>query len=155
MVQAALGQLVQLFCPEDGSPDPHSRWQKDGRPVSSDRWVQPAPLPSPSDSRGWEGERAGGSPSSGSQAHCCLRTQRSSPLPALRHQLQSDGSLVISPLRAEDAGTYSCGGPGPDRHSQQVQLHVTGLIPTPPNPPVGSSGPQGGGPSQGAPTLGD
>ncbi|XP_024853900.1 papilin isoform X3 [Bos taurus] len=79
VVQAAVGQLVRLFCPEDGSPDPHSRWQKDGRPVSSDR-----------------------------------------------HQLQSDGSLVISPLRAEDAGTYSCGGPGPDRHSQQVQLHVTG-----------------------------
>ncbi|XP_065796332.1 papilin isoform X6 [Muntiacus reevesi] len=72
VVQAALGQLVRLFCSEDGSPGPHSRWQKDGRPVSSDR-----------------------------------------------HQLQSDGSLVISPLRAEDAGTYSCGGPGPDRHSQQ------------------------------------
>ena len=31
MVQAALGQLVRLFCPEDGSPDPYSRWQKDGR----------------------------------------------------------------------------------------------------------------------------
>ena len=45
MVQAALGQLVRLFCPEDGSPDPYSRWQKDGRPVSSDRWVQPAHFP--------------------------------------------------------------------------------------------------------------
>ncbi|OWK09764.1 hypothetical protein Celaphus_00006015, partial [Cervus elaphus hippelaphus] len=78
VVQAALGQLVRLFCSEDGSPGPHSRWQKDGRPISSDR-----------------------------------------------HQLQSDGSLVISPLRAEDAGTYSCGGPGPDHHSQQVQLRVT------------------------------
>ncbi|XP_055292746.1 papilin isoform X2 [Moschus berezovskii] len=79
VVQVALGQLVRLFCPEDGSLDPHSRWQKDGRPVSSDR-----------------------------------------------HQLQSDGSLVISSLRAEDVGTYSCGGPGPDRYSQQVQLRVTG-----------------------------
>ncbi|KAM9714065.1 papilin isoform 6-T7 [Dama dama] len=78
VVQAALGQLVRLFCSEDGSPGPHSRWQKDGRPVSSDR-----------------------------------------------HQLQSDGSLVISPLRADDAGTYSCGSPGPDHHSQQVQLRVT------------------------------
>ncbi|XP_070325697.1 papilin isoform X6 [Odocoileus virginianus] len=78
VVQAALGQLVRLFCSEDGSSGPHSRWQKDGRPVSSDR-----------------------------------------------HQLQSDGSLVISPLRAEDAGTYSCGGPGPDHHSQEVQLRVT------------------------------
>ncbi|KAF4017622.1 hypothetical protein G4228_009177 [Cervus hanglu yarkandensis] len=78
VVQAALGQLVRLFCSKDGSPGPHSRWQKDGRPISSDR-----------------------------------------------HQLQSDGSLVISPLRAEDAGTYSCGGPGPDHHSQQVQLRVT------------------------------
>ena len=46
VVQAALGQLVRLFCSEDGSPGPHSRWQKDGRPVSSDRWVQPARCPS-------------------------------------------------------------------------------------------------------------
>ena len=60
-MQAALGQLVRLFCPERGSPDPHSRWQKDGQPISSDRWAQPAGSPpSPSDSRGWEGERARG-----------------------------------------------------------------------------------------------
>lgn len=37
LVQAALGQVVRLFCPDDTSLD--TRWQKDGRPVSSDRWV--------------------------------------------------------------------------------------------------------------------
>ncbi|XP_019588925.2 papilin [Rhinolophus sinicus] len=79
LVQAALGQLVQLFCAEDTSLDPHTRWQKDGQPISSDR-----------------------------------------------HRLQPDGSLVISPLRAEDAGTYSCGSSRPVRDSQKIQLRVTG-----------------------------
>ncbi|XP_057586709.1 papilin isoform X2 [Hippopotamus amphibius kiboko] len=79
LVQAALGQLVRLFCPDDSSLDPHTGWQKDGRPISSDR-----------------------------------------------HQLQPDGSLVISPLRTEDAGTYSCGSTRPDRASQKIQLRITG-----------------------------
>jgi hypothetical protein len=39
LVQATLGQLVQLFCPGDTSPEPQARWQKDGRPISSDRCV--------------------------------------------------------------------------------------------------------------------
>ncbi|XP_073098253.1 papilin isoform X3 [Manis javanica] len=79
LVQAALGQLAQLFCPDDASLDPHARWQKDGQPVSSDR-----------------------------------------------HKLQPDGSLVISPLRAEDAGTYSCGGTRPGRDSQKIRLQISG-----------------------------
>ncbi|XP_033706790.1 papilin isoform X2 [Tursiops truncatus] len=79
LVQVALGQLVRLFCPDDSSLDPHARWQKDGRPISS-----------------------------------------------ARHQLQPDGSLVISPLRAEDTGTYSCGSTRPDRGSQKIQLRITG-----------------------------
>ncbi|XP_021574040.1 papilin [Carlito syrichta] len=37
LVQAALGQRVQLFCPEDTSPEGQAAWQKDGQPVSSDR----------------------------------------------------------------------------------------------------------------------
>ncbi|KAB1278245.1 Papilin [Camelus dromedarius] len=79
LVQAALGQLVRLFCPDDTSLDPHAGWQKDGQPISSDR-----------------------------------------------HKLQPDGSLVISPLRAEDAGTYSCGSTRPDHDSQKIQLRITG-----------------------------
>ncbi|CAK7315584.1 PAPLN [Vulpes lagopus] len=79
LVQAALGQLVQLFCQGGTSLDPHARWQKDGQPISSDR-----------------------------------------------HKLQPDGSLIISPLWAEDAGTYSCGSSRPDRDSQKIQLRVTG-----------------------------
>ncbi|XP_043412466.1 papilin isoform X2 [Prionailurus bengalensis] len=79
LVQAALGHLVRLFCQDDTSPEPHARWQKDGRPISSDR-----------------------------------------------HKLQPDGSLVISPLRAEDTGTYSCGSSRPGRDSQKIQLRVTG-----------------------------
>lgn len=77
LVQAALGQVVRLFCPDDTSLD--TRWQKDGRPVSSDR-----------------------------------------------HKLQPDGSLVISPLRAEDAGIYSCGSTRPDRDSGKIRLRITG-----------------------------
>ncbi|XP_066134568.1 papilin [Saccopteryx bilineata] len=78
LVQAALGQVVRLFCPGDTSMDPHIRWQKDGRPTSSDR-----------------------------------------------HRLQPDGSLVISPLQAEDAGSYSC-GTRPGRDSPKIQLRITG-----------------------------
>lgn len=40
LVQVALGHLVRLFCPDDTSLDPHTRWQKDGQPISSDRCVQ-------------------------------------------------------------------------------------------------------------------
>ncbi|XP_035867701.1 papilin isoform X1 [Phyllostomus discolor] len=47
------------------------------------------------------------------------------PVSSGRHRLQPDGSLVISPLRAEDAGTYSCGG-RPGRDSPKIQLRVTG-----------------------------
>lgn len=50
LVQAALGQLVQLFCADDTSLDPHTRWQKDGQPISSDRCVwESSPGGSPSD----------------------------------------------------------------------------------------------------------
>ncbi|ELK01030.1 Papilin [Pteropus alecto] len=79
LVQAALGHVVRLFCPDDTALDPHTRWQKDGQPISSDR-----------------------------------------------HRLQPDGSLVISPLWAEDAGTYSCGSIGPGRDSQKIHLRITG-----------------------------
>ncbi|XP_069321199.1 papilin isoform X2 [Eulemur rufifrons] len=79
LVQVAPGQLVRLLCPEDTFPEPHAGWQKDGRPISSDR-----------------------------------------------HKLQYDGSLVIHPLRAEDAGTYSCGSTRPGRDSQKIQLRVLG-----------------------------
>ncbi|KFO24233.1 papilin isoform X2 [Fukomys damarensis] len=48
------------------------------------------------------------------------------PISSDRHQLQSDGSLVIGPLRAEDAGVYSCGGNRPGRDPQRIQLRVTG-----------------------------
>ncbi|CAK6431941.1 unnamed protein product [Pipistrellus nathusii] len=47
------------------------------------------------------------------------------PLSSDRHRLQPDGSLVVGPLRAEDAGTYSCGA-RPGRASPQIQLRITG-----------------------------
>ena len=59
------------------------------------------------------------------------------PFHSLRHRLQPDGSLVISRLRAEDAGTYSCGS-RPGRDSPKVQLHVTGVCAP---PCTGSQGP--------------
>lgn len=52
-----------------------------------------------------------------------------------RHVRQPDGSLVITPLRAEDTGTYSC---GPGWH-YRVELRVMGQA-----PPLGSHGFQAG-----------
>ncbi|XP_045865199.1 papilin isoform X2 [Meles meles] len=48
------------------------------------------------------------------------------PVSSDRHKLQPDGSLVISPLRAEDAGIYSCGGSRPGGDSRKIQLRVSG-----------------------------
>ncbi|XP_023443612.2 papilin isoform X2 [Dasypus novemcinctus] len=79
LVQAAPGQTVQLFCPDDTSADAGAGWQKDGRPLSSDR-----------------------------------------------HRPQPDGSLVISPLWAGDAGTYSCGSTRPGRDAHTIQLRIAG-----------------------------
>ena len=39
LVQAALGQLVRLSCSDDTAPESQAAWQKDGQPISSDRWV--------------------------------------------------------------------------------------------------------------------
>lgn len=61
-----------------------------------------------------------------------LRSPKLRPVTSsLRHKLQPDGSLIISPLWAEDAGTYSCGSSRPGHDSQKIQLHVTGLCPHP------------------------
>nr|XP_045010004.1 papilin [Jaculus jaculus] len=79
LVQTAVGQLVQLFCPSDASLEFQAGWQKDGRPVSSER-----------------------------------------------HQLQPDGSLIIHPVRAEDAGVYSCGSHRPGHLPEEIQLRITG-----------------------------
>lgn len=54
-----------------------------------------------------------------------------SPLTPFRYQLQADGSLIISPLRPEDAGIYSCGSHRPGHEPQKIQLRVTGFCPTP------------------------
>ncbi|XP_006865675.1 PREDICTED: papilin [Chrysochloris asiatica] len=48
------------------------------------------------------------------------------PVSSDRHKLQADGSLVISRLRAEDAGTYSCGSTRPGHVPQLIQLRITG-----------------------------
>ncbi|XP_037357738.1 papilin [Talpa occidentalis] len=79
LVQAALGQEVQLYCPDDTTLDSRATWLKDGQHISSHR-----------------------------------------------HRQQLDGSLVISPLWAEDAGIYSCGSTRPGHDSRKIQLHVTG-----------------------------
>lgn len=52
-------------------------------------------------------------------------------LPPFRYQLQADGSLIISPLRSEDAGIYSCGSHRPGHETQKIQLRVTGFCPIP------------------------
>ncbi|EDL02746.1 papilin, proteoglycan-like sulfated glycoprotein [Mus musculus] len=79
LVQAAPGQAVQLFCPGNIPSEFQAGWQKEGRPISSNRY-----------------------------------------------QLQADGSLIISRLRPEDAGIYSCGSHRPGHEPQEIQLRVTG-----------------------------
>ncbi|XP_010333573.3 papilin isoform X7 [Saimiri boliviensis] len=37
LVQAALGQLVRLSCPDNTAPEFQAAWQKEGQPISSDR----------------------------------------------------------------------------------------------------------------------
>jgi hypothetical protein len=66
------------------------------------------------------------------------------PLSSFRHQLQSDGSLVIGPLRAEDAGTYSCGSRRPGHDPQKIQLRIRGLCPHPIRPKAPTSHSVGG-----------
>ncbi|XP_011945280.1 PREDICTED: papilin isoform X4 [Cercocebus atys] len=48
------------------------------------------------------------------------------PISSDRHRLQSDGSLIIHPLQAEDEGTYSCGSTRPGHDSQKIQLRIIG-----------------------------
>lgn len=69
-------------------------------------------------------------------AYCPQEPTAQAPSSSLRHKPQPDGSLVISPLRAEDAGIYSCGSSRPGRDSQKIQLRVTGLQPPPPAPGI-------------------
>lgn len=132
LVQAALGQAVRLSCPGDTSGALHTRWQKDGQPVSSDRCVQhPPPGGGGLSDPLWGGRVRVGLRSPGAWAGVRLTAVLGSPelkppFCSLRCRLQPDGSLVISPLRAEDAGTYSCGS-RPGRDSPKIQLRVTGL----------------------------
>lgn len=109
LVQAAPGQAVQLFCPGNIPSEFQAGWQKEGRPISSNRY-----------------------------------------------QLQADGSLIISRLRPEDAGIYSCGSHRPGHEPQEIQLRVTGgdmavfpegqprHFPEPRNPDLGHGPPHRG-----------
>ncbi|XP_060117802.1 papilin isoform X1 [Heteronotia binoei] len=49
------------------------------------------------------------------------------PVPSDRHTYQSDSSLVISQLRAEDAGTYSCLISNGRTEHRQIQLRIKGI----------------------------
>uniref|UniRef100_A0A8D0G8S9 Papilin n=1 Tax=Sphenodon punctatus TaxID=8508 RepID=A0A8D0G8S9_SPHPU len=79
VVEASLGQTIRLLCKEVTSLFPRVEWQKDRRPISSDR-----------------------------------------------HTYQSDSSLVISQIRAEDAGTYTCSISNGRTESRQIQLRIKG-----------------------------
>ncbi|XP_054827005.1 papilin [Eublepharis macularius] len=54
------------------------------------------------------------------------------PVPSDRHTYQSDSSLVISQLRAEDAGTYMCIISNGRTERRQIQLSIKGIY----GPPV-------------------
>ncbi|KAH0620670.1 hypothetical protein JD844_021343 [Phrynosoma platyrhinos] len=76
-VEAGLGQSIRLLCKAGNSPFSRVEWQKDGRPVSSDR-----------------------------------------------HTYQSDNSLVISQLKAEDAGVYTCIISNGRTERRQIELRI-------------------------------
>ncbi|XP_053111490.1 papilin isoform X2 [Hemicordylus capensis] len=76
-VEAGMGQSIRLLCKAGSTPFARVEWQKDGRPLSSDR-----------------------------------------------HTYQSDSSLVISQLRAEDAGTYTCIISNGRTERRQIQLRI-------------------------------
>ncbi|XP_062973702.1 papilin isoform X2 [Elgaria multicarinata webbii] len=76
-VEAGLGQSIRLLCKAGNARFSRVEWQKDGRPVSSDR-----------------------------------------------HTYQSDSSLVISQLRAEDAGTYMCIISNGRTERRQIELRI-------------------------------
>ncbi|XP_020665827.3 papilin isoform X1 [Pogona vitticeps] len=76
-VEASLGQSIRLLCKGGSSYFSRVEWQKDGRPMSSDR-----------------------------------------------HTYQSDNSLVISQLRAEDAGTYMCIISNGRTERRQIELKI-------------------------------
>lgn len=63
---------------------------------------------------------------SGRSGSLSSEARAQTPASSLRHKLQPDGSLVIRPLRAEDAGIYSCGGSRQDGDSPKIQLRVIG-----------------------------
>uniref|UniRef100_A0A8C5JYW4 Papilin n=1 Tax=Jaculus jaculus TaxID=51337 RepID=A0A8C5JYW4_JACJA len=195
LVQTAVGQLVQLFCPSDASLEFQAGWQKDGRPISSERktWAARPILEGPKYSHGpplppgdsFSGLLAGGDvamlpgteprhfpqtrgPGHGSTSSSHLRPatrlrmdrtqpgvvdaslgqrirltchtegfppptiewQRDGqPVSSSRHQLQPDGSLVISRVAVEDGGFYTCVAfNGQDRDQRWVQLRVLGEL---------------------------
>lgn len=76
-VEAGLGQSIRLLCKAGNFPFSRVEWQKDGQPVSSDRYTY-----------------------------------------------QSDSSLVISQLKAEDAGTYACIISNGRTERRQIQLRI-------------------------------
>uniref|UniRef100_A0A8C3QUS1 Ig-like domain-containing protein n=1 Tax=Cyanoderma ruficeps TaxID=181631 RepID=A0A8C3QUS1_9PASS len=51
--------------------------------------------------------------------------KNSRPVSSDRHTYQSDGSLVISHVEPQDAGTYTCRTSHGRTESRQIQLHIT------------------------------
>ncbi|NXT05071.1 PPN protein, partial [Prunella fulvescens] len=56
--------------------------------------------------------------------------KNSQPVSSDRHSYQSDSSLLISHVRPEDAGTYTCLTSDGRRESRQIQLRITGELPS-------------------------
>ncbi|XP_074853207.1 papilin isoform X2 [Carettochelys insculpta] len=77
IVEAILGQTIHLLCKAGPSPFSRTEWQKNGKPLLSDR-----------------------------------------------HVYQSDSSLVISRVRAEDAGRYTCITSNGKMENRQIQLRI-------------------------------
>lgn len=67
-------------------------------------------------------------------AGCCGWPGRgSAPHTCCRHTYQSDGSLVISHVKPEDAGTYTCLTSDGRTESRQIQLQITGELSSAPD----------------------
>lgn len=54
------------------------------------------------------------------------QAEAANPSSCCRHTYQSDSSLVISHVKLEDAGTYSCHISDGRTESRQIRLHIIG-----------------------------
>ncbi|KAL8169501.1 UNVERIFIED_CONTAM: hypothetical protein K2H54_050460, partial [Gekko kuhli] len=135
-VEAGLGQSIRLLCKAANSPFSRVEWQKDGRPVPSDRLKIYKNEPSVVDAN--IGERVRLPCRVEAAPSLTIEWQKNGqPISSSRYRQQADGALVISRLSTEDAGFFTCiasNGRAQDQRRIQIrpqgELRITGVLPS-------------------------